>query len=276
MNSTLKCSVLSIAIAFPFMTACSAAPGDGQQLSTEASNTAAAGDASHVKAASDPAKPTVEQYELSQRRVMSGPIILNIQPSISNVSASSYTVAVGSWVTLTVTASEDIGPTPYYMEIFDVTTGGRVAACGYGATCSGSVSQSAATTHSFIGYLASGLEGTNPPSGEVSASVNTFVTWNSAGYTLSVPVSVSCYQPHGSAVITATANIDVGPTPYYIEVFNSYGTRIGVCSYGTACTVSSDCDGVNYYGFISSYSTTFPPAGIQASSNVGFESANPS
>jgi hypothetical protein len=139
------------------------------------------------------------------------------------------------------------------------------------------VSQSAATTHAYVGYLASGLEGANPPSGVVSTSVNTFVTWNNLGYRVSVPVEVACFEPHGFAIITATANIDVGPTPYFIEIYNQAGTRISVCSSGSTCQGGGSCGSVGaYYGFISFSSISFPPAGIQASSNVGVEFPEPS
>lgn len=222
--------------------------------------------------AAHPPKLTVAEFQARAR-----PNDIIILPVVSFVAASGNTTNVGTNVTLTVTSDQDIGPTPYYLQIFDATTGGRVVACGFGTTCSGNVSQSAATTHAYVGYLASGLEGTNPPSGVVSTSANTFVTWNNLGYRVSVPVQVTCFEPHGSAVITATANIDVGPTPYFIEIFNQAGTRIGVCGSGSTCQGAGSCGSVGvYYGFIALGSTSFPPSGIQASSNAGVEFPQPS
>jgi hypothetical protein len=265
MNQTMKHYIFSTLIAVPLTVACSGGPGD-PTASTNEPLVEAKDTAGHAP------KLTVAEFQTRAR-----PNDIIIPPSVSSVAASSNTTSVGASVTLTVTADQDIGPTPYYLEIFDVTTGGRVVACGFGTTCSGNVSQSAATTHKYVGYLASGLEGTNPPSGVVSTSAFTFVTWNNLGYRVSVPVQVTCFEPHGSAVITATTNIDVGPTPYWIEIFNQAGTRLAVCGSGTTCTGSASCGTVGaYYGFISSNSTSFPPAGIQASSNVGAESPQPS
>jgi len=274
MNLTMKHYIFSTLIAVPLTVACSGVPGDPTAATNEP--VAATNEPVVVEGAKDTAahapKPTVAQF---RARVLPNDII--IPPSVSNVAASSNTTNVGTTVTLTVTSDQDIGPTPYYLEIFDATTGGRVVACGFGTTCSGNVSKSAATTHAYVGYLASGLEGTNPPSGVISTSVNTFVTWNNLGYRVSVPVQVFCFEPSGSAVITATANINVGPTPYWIEIFDHTGHRLSVCGSGSTCTGSASCGTVGaYYGFISSNSLSFPPGGIQASSNVGVEFPQPS
>jgi len=195
---------------------------------------------------------------------MSTPII-DVPPYIASFSASSNTVAIGGTITLTATTDRDIGPTPYYIEIFDATTGGWLSWCGYGTSCSATVSQSAATTHAYVAYVAANVTQTNPPGGIQSGSGNNFVTWANSGFTVSVPPSISCYT---IGTITATANKDVGPTPYYIEIFDGSGTRLKSCGSGTSCSVDAACTGL-YYAFISQSSTGFPPAGTQASSNLG-------
>src|SRR5215467_9882435 len=61
---------------------------------------------------------------------------------------------VGGTATLTATTLSDVGPTPYYIEIFDKNTNARVGVCGYGTTCSTTVTQSAVTTHCYVAYIA--------------------------------------------------------------------------------------------------------------------------
>jgi hypothetical protein len=71
--------------------------------------------------------------------------------------------------------------------------------------------------------------------------------------------------------VTATANANVGPTPYYIEIFDeNTGSRLAVCGSGTTCSLSftPSLYGSNLVAFISGSGATLPPPGIVASSNV--------
>ncbi|GEM_PF-6562117 len=70
--------------------------------------------------------------------------------------ADTTQLAVGNAATLTATTNRDIGPTPYYINIYDrtVSTTTPVARCGKGTTCSYSVRSQDPTTHSFIARLA--------------------------------------------------------------------------------------------------------------------------
>jgi acid phosphatase len=71
----------------------------------------------------------------------------------AGLSASSTTAAMGQPVSLTGTANRDIGPTPYGLSIIDTTTGQEVAHIGSGSTIAAAVSQSAATTHSYVAMV---------------------------------------------------------------------------------------------------------------------------
>jgi acid phosphatase len=70
-----------------------------------------------------------------------------------SLSASSTAAATGQSVSLTGTANLDVGPTPYGLSIIDTTTGQEVVHVGSGSVISASVSQSAATTHSFVAMV---------------------------------------------------------------------------------------------------------------------------
>jgi hypothetical protein len=181
------------------------------------------------------------------------------------LAASQPTVPVGGASTLTATTSQDIGPSPFWTEIFDVTTGTRIAVCGFGTTCSVTVSQSVATTHEYIAYV-SNYSTAFPPPGIQATSALSFVTWSNLGWRVSLSAPAYTY---GTENVTATVNGDVGPTPYYIEIFDENGTRLATCGSGTSCTVtfSPSYYGSNLVAFVTTYSTAFPPSGVVASSN---------
>jgi hypothetical protein len=180
------------------------------------------------------------------------------------LTASSNTVPVGSNVTLTASASCDVGPTPDWLEIFDTSTGARVAVCGSGFSCSAQVSQSVATTHGYVGYLGA-FTSTLP-----SSTPMQYVTWE-AGNTFTVSLSGPLFAGSG-ATYTATTNQDVGPTPYWIEIFNqTTGALLRTCPFGTSCSVNftpSPSASANLVAFVSFNNSALPPSGTQASSNI--------
>lgn len=184
------------------------------------------------------------------------------------LSSSANTLAVGASATLTSTSSQNVGPSPFWTEIWDTTTGTELAICGSGTTCSATVSQSVATTHSYVATLSSSSS-TYPPANLQTTSPTEWVTWTNDGYVISL--SAPAITVNGPETVTATTNVNVGPTPYYIEIFNENGTRIASCGSGTTCSVSytpASGTGSNLVAFISSSSTAYPPTNIQASSNT--------
>jgi uncharacterized membrane protein len=90
-----------------------------------------------------------------------------------SLAGTSTTPSVGGAVTLTATANQDIGPTPYGISIMDVTTNVEVAHVGVGTTLSVTVSQSAASTHRYVGMIAN-INGANPQ----AAATPIIVTWS--------------------------------------------------------------------------------------------------
>lgn len=191
---------------------------------------------------------------------------------LNGFTASAYTVPVGTSVTLTTGTTCDIGPTPYYLQIFDATTGALVHTWGSGTSFNTSVSQNVASTHGYIAYLDS-FSTSFPPSGVYQQSATMYVTWeappNNFQVSLSGP-SVLQYNA-GPGIYTATVNQDVGPTPYWIEIFDeSTGTRLAVCGFGTTCSVSftPSTSGDNLVAFVSANSTALPPSATQANSAV--------
>jgi len=70
-----------------------------------------------------------------------------------SLSASTTAAATGQSVNLTGTANLDVGPTPYGLSIIDTTMGQEMAHVQSGSVVAASVSQSAATTHSFVAMV---------------------------------------------------------------------------------------------------------------------------
>jgi hypothetical protein len=180
------------------------------------------------------------------------------------LSASPSTLAVGATTTLTATTTADVGPSPFYIEIFDVTAGTALAACGSGTSCSVPVSQAAPGMHTYQAYLAQ-FGTALPLPNVVETTLPLFATWSTT------PWSVQVAPTNGlPRTATATSSIDVGPTPYYIEIFTDAGERMGICASGTTCTAQfpGGPSPASLVAFISAPDPNLPPASIQASSGT--------
>jgi hypothetical protein len=187
---------------------------------------------------------------------------------IINVYGNPNALAPGVATNIHAVANMDVGPTPWYIEIFDSSNGpwpGQwLNTCAGGTTCDAYPSQGSPTTHTFTAYVA---DGNNPP-GSVQASSSVNVTWLS----VSLSRSTCCIGIGGTITITATANTNVGPTPWYIEIFDYYShARVTYCYTGSSCSynVSSGSAGSRtFIAFVSDLSTNYPPTSTQATSGA--------
>jgi hypothetical protein len=184
-----------------------------------------------------------------------------------SLTADPTTVSVNGVTTLTATTTTDIGPSPFYIEIYDATMWTRLTACGFGTSCSVPVSEPVAATHVFFAYV-SNYSTAVPPTGVQATSNANYVTWASSGW--QVVLSANPQVTAWATTVTAVASGDVGPTPYYIEIFSEDGTLLADCAYGSTCslTYAPSYGGVHLVAFVSSYSAFLPPRNIQATSNV--------
>jgi hypothetical protein len=193
-------------------------------------------------------------------------ISVNWQGVTLSLAANPTTLNPNQPSTLTATSSLDIGPSPFWIQIYDRTAGTRLNACAFGTTCSVTVIQPSGT-HCYVAYLSAY---TDPPT-QIQATSNLgCVTWSSAGWRISLSANPSPFT-FGTTVLTANVNGNVGPTPYYIEIFNEDGTRVAVCGSGSSCATTvtpAFPPGSDFIAFVSDSSSTFEPGNIQASSNV--------
>ncbi len=89
----------------------------------------------------------------------------------------------------------------------------------------------------------------------------------------SCSLRVLCLSQSPDRAFTAYSTVDVGPTPYYISIFNATTRqRLALCGWGTTCTTSiyvsppiNTC--YDYTAFIGSTSLVIPPNPVQSTSN---------
>jgi hypothetical protein len=173
------------------------------------------------------------------------------------------TVAVGTTVTLTATSFLDVGPTPYYIEIFD-SNGTRIAVCPTGRTCSTTVTQNAATTHDYRAYV--GPNTLTPPIfGTYWRSADSYVTWNDGTNT----VSINFIE---SNLFGLTASAPAIPQGYVIEIFDENSGQLLASCAVSPCIHEGGGDGSVFDGYVAFIAppatTTLPPIGLLASSNT--------
>src|SRR5712691_2515059 len=114
--------------------------------------------------------------------------------------------------TLTAATSADVGPTPYYLRIYDQTAGAYVVTCATGTTCSTPVTQPTPTTHYYVAVVSYASVG-YPPSGAQAVSGAPGVVWPGVSMTLTAsqaPVPVGA-----ASTLTATTSQDIGPSPFW-------------------------------------------------------------
>jgi hypothetical protein len=180
------------------------------------------------------------------------------------------TQAVGQATHLLAASNQTVSGTQFSFDIFDVTTGALVQTCGGGPNddCNVFFTENVATTQVFVAYIAD-FGNTNPPPEIQATSEPVYVTWTQNGYQLTL-------NPSSSGGVIATANVSLGTTPYYIEIFDeTRGTLLTpefTCGALPTCSVSfSERRGARDWliAFIT-VPNLYPPvlSGIQASSNV--------
>jgi hypothetical protein len=173
-----------------------------------------------------------------------------------SLSVTNAKLLPGQSTTITATSSLDVGPTPYYIEIFDLATGTDPIFCGFGTTCTTTVTRSSAVAY-YVAYVAA-FSTTDPPP-DIRAQSGTFlVTWISLGLT----ASPAAPRVGDTTLLTATASLDVGPTPFYIEIVDlSLNTLVVVCGSGAICSASVSQGPTtihSYTAFVVAHPTTSP------------------
>ena len=103
--------------------------------------------------------------------------------------------APGTPVTLHAVANQDVGPSPYEIQIFDKASGVRLASCATGVVCAAVTASPTVATKTFVAYIATSSLTMPPPF--VQSSAETVVVW---GPTAQGPWSSSCTTPTQTVV----------------------------------------------------------------------------
>ena len=197
-----------------------------------------------------------------------GSVVALDQPAYSiSLAASSTSVTLPGTSILTATSSVDVGPTPYFIIIYNTATGSSVASCGSGTSCSTTVTDNKTESVTYAAVIGSG---TTAPFNNVQASaspVSVSFAWQ-FNLTLS-PSSSIVYMP-ARLTLTATTSTDVGPTPYSILIVDeTSGSIVASCGSGTSCSTSVGLASPitkSYQAFVSSSGS--PPTNVQASTST--------
>jgi hypothetical protein len=173
---------------------------------------------------------------------------------------SAPTVPLGGTITLTSITDYDVGPSPFFVEIYDVTAATIVARCGAGTRCFVTVSQTTATTHRYRACFTA-LSSSFPPLNALQCTIDHSASWTNGSASARVLLTASPTSG-GIYTVTALTSSDVGPTPYYIQIYTLEGGRIASCASGTICSTSF-APGLNaqtLVGFVGPWSPTLPPS----------------
>jgi hypothetical protein len=152
--------------------------------------------------------------------------------SVGLAASSASIVAPGTPVTITATATADVGSAGYQLGLYDQSSGARLTYCSRGTTCSTTLTQGQAASRSIIAYV-SGPSETAPPSEIQAQSAPLTATW------LGVTLDANTTHPARgtTAFMRASANIDVTKTPWSIGIYDENGELIGdACKSGSYCT----------------------------------------
>ena len=172
-----------------------------------------------------------------------------------DLGASPTSLWPAAYSTLTATTNMDVGPTPYYIRIWDRETSVYLATCGTGTTCSAAVTRANADFTSFMAVV-------SDAAGVVVASSFADVYWHGAGVRLTE--SAPTVPVGGATTLTAITDYDVATSPFHVEIYDiTTATVLRSCGAGTRCsvTVSQTTAATHRYrACFAVASSSFPPS----------------
>jgi hypothetical protein len=165
---------------------------------------------------------------------------------------------------LTATASQDVGPTPYFLWLVDADTGATLAHIGSGTSISVTIYYATVTPRHFSAYL--GTSTTSPS----TAIAESDLTVTFASMTVSLAASLAVVEPGQYSVVTATSNYNVGLTNYYTQIWDDdTHTLLASCGNGSTCSTNLAVTSVGTRHVVATvgyYSSTWPLSNLQAES----------
>ncbi len=182
---------------------------------------------------------------------------------LTSFTASSTAPAAGTSVTLTASTNIDPGPTIWFVDIVD-ENGAILTSCGSGLSCTATASSAGAATHQYTARLSTS---SSSISAGAPTSATVAVTWSAAaggtGGTggTAAPGGAGACTPDGtvcltsftassttpaagtSVTLTASTNIDPGPTIWFVDIVDENGAILTSCGSGLSCTATASSAG---------------------------------
>ena len=152
--------------------------------------------------------------------------------SVALASPSAAIVVPGKPVTITATATADVGSSGYQLGLYDLRSGALLTYCSHGTACSTTLTKDKAGSQSIVAYVSLGSPSSPPPAVQAQSSPIT-ATW------LGVTLDANTTQPQqGNTVfMRASANVDVTNTPWSIGIYDANGELVAdPCKTGSSCT----------------------------------------
>lgn len=194
-------------------------------------------------------------------------------PSINvNLTANIAYQWLGQEVILTATASQDVGPTPYYISIYDNTHNIYLKVCSFGATCSiddiiHSPVPYTPISNSYTAYVGAYPAYPHKPPTTIVGSDALNVTWHGGSVRLGANKNTTSIG--GTVQLTATTTLPMEQSPSLeTMIFDATTqTRLALCDTGTQCfaTVSHGAATTHKYVAYTGLPSTIMPPIIQAS-----------
>lgn len=234
---------------------------------------AAANQATTAKPAPSPQVPPPSENTVTAPVPFKGQkLARRLAPFTVILNASRQDLWPTQYSTLTAMTNQDVGPTPFYLSIYDSTSRTFIAICGTGTTCSVSVTHAKASGRYYYAYV-SNFPTSFPPHGtQASTPIGVWINWKEV--LISLQVEPATLYPDQTSTLTATTSEDIGPSPFWTSIYDATtGTRLVVCGYLTTCSVpvvQSIATTDRYIAYVSNHSTAYPPPGIQSTSNNAY------
>jgi RHS repeat-associated protein len=218
--------------------------------------------------------PAGSQAESGTVRITPAPFFLFLDSSVG-------WIGTGVSVTLTAMANQSMAGSPYYLQIFDLTTGARVASCGVTITCQ-YMFVAGATAHTYGAFVAG--SGSTAPPPDVQARSN--VLQAPTTYDVEQALGESPNRPSaGDPVDVATGNFfdtsadlvfpATSPGLGFTRTYNSRDARSGALGRGWSSSYTSsvtvDAMGNGVLRGDDGATTTFAPSGSSFLAPAGFD-----
>ena len=154
------------------------------------------------------------------------------------LTSTSDSLHAGQAATVTATANLSVTSSDRSIEIFDLTSGTLIGACGQGSQCI--VAYTAGSgVHELAAFVTTPTP-TAPTDPSALASNHLRIGWLNSG----IAASQTIVSPGQAVTITATSTLDVLQSGRWLEIYDlSTGTRVTYCSRGTACTTTMKMTG---------------------------------